>query len=63
MEIFIIVSSGILGMLVGSFLNVVALRFNTGKSLGGRSGCFSCGNQLSWKELIPVFSWILQRGR
>lgn len=63
MSIFIIVSSVILGLLVGSFLNVVALRFNTGKSLGGRSGCFSCGNQLSWYELVPVFSWLVQRGR
>jgi len=60
---FIIISSGILGMLFGSFLNVVALRFNTGKSLGGRSGCFSCGHQLSWYELIPIFSWLIQQGR
>jgi prepilin signal peptidase PulO-like enzyme (type II secretory pathway) len=50
-------------LIIGSFLNVVALRFNTGKSLGGRSGCFSCGHQLSWYELIPVVSWIIQRGR
>lgn len=63
MNIFIIVNSIILGLLVGSFLNVVALRFNTGKSLGGRSGCFSCGSQLSWRELIPVFSWLIQKGR
>lgn len=48
---------------MGSFLNVVALRFNTGKSLGGRSGCFSCGNQLSWYELFPAFSWLIQKGR
>lgn len=53
----------ILGLLIGSFLNVVALRYNTGKSLNGRSACFSCGKQLSWYELIPVFSWLAQRGR
>jgi len=52
-----------LGLIIGSFLNVVALRFNTGKSLGGRSGCFSCGHQLSWYELIPAVSWLIQRGR
>lgn len=62
-NIFIIGVSLILGLLIGSFLNVVALRFNTGKSLGGRSGCFSCGNQLSWYELVPVFSWLIQKGR
>lgn len=60
---FILISSLFLGLIVGSFLNVVALRFNTGKSLGGRSGCFSCGNQLSWYELFPAFSWIIQKGR
>lgn len=60
---FILLSSLFLGLIVGSFLNVVALRFNTGKSLGGRSGCFSCGNQLSWFELFPAFSWIFQKGR
>lgn len=62
-NIFLIVASVILGLLVGSFLNVVALRFNTGKSLGGRSRCFSCGGKLSWYELMPAFSWILQKGR
>lgn len=63
MEIVFIIFAVILGLLVGSFLNVVALRFNTGKSLGGRSGCFSCGAQLTWKQLIPAFSWLFQKGR
>lgn len=54
---------GVLGFLIGSFLNVVALRFNTGKSLEGRSGCYSCGHQLRWYELFPVFSWLFQKGR
>lgn len=51
------------GAAVGSFLNVVSLRYNTGRSLGGRSGCASCGVQLRWYELIPVISFIAQRGR
>lgn len=53
-----------LGAIVGSFLNVVALRLNTGKSIVySRSACFNCGKQLRWFELIPVFSFVLQKGR
>lgn len=51
------------GLIIGSFLNVVILRFNTQKSLGGRSACMSCQNSLSWYELIPVFSFFFLRGR
>lgn len=53
----------LIGTVVGSFLNVVALRYNTGKSLAGRSGCFSCGKTLSPRELVPVFSFLFLRGR
>ncbi|MDD5721144.1 MAG: prepilin peptidase [Candidatus Pacebacteria bacterium] len=53
----------ILGLIIGSFLNVVILRLNTQKSFGGRSGCMSCRNKLSWYELIPVFSFLGLGGR
>ena len=53
----------ILGLIIGSFLNVVILRLNTEKTFGGRSGCMSCKNQLVWYELIPVFSFLGLRGR
>ncbi|MFA6177300.1 MAG: prepilin peptidase [Candidatus Paceibacterota bacterium] len=53
----------ILGMIVGSFLNVVILRFNTQKSFGGRSGCMHCQKKLSWYELIPIFSFLALSGR
>lgn len=53
----------LLGLIVGSFLNVVILRFNTGRGIGGRSGCMTCKRTLSWFELIPVVSWIMQLGR
>ena len=51
------------GAIAGSFLNVVVLRYNTGFSMGGRSGCDSCGKKLLWFELIPLLSFFLQKGR
>ena len=63
MIFLLLISVCIFGLLVGSFLNVVALRFNTGRGLNGRSCCFSCGTMLSWRELIPLFSWLYQKGR
>jgi leader peptidase (prepilin peptidase)/N-methyltransferase len=53
----------VLGLLIGSFLNVVIYRYNTHKSLGGRSSCMVCQNKLSWYELFPVFSFLGLRGR
>lgn len=52
-----------LGLIIGSFLNVVIIRLNTERSLGGRSACMSCQNKLTWYELIPVFSYLALRGR
>lgn len=42
---------------------MVIYRYNTEKSLGGRSACMSCRNKLSWYELVPVFSYIFLGGR
>ncbi len=51
------------GLIIGSFLNVLILRLDTGLGFGGRSQCFSCGKTLKWYELIPLFSWIFQRAK
>jgi leader peptidase (prepilin peptidase)/N-methyltransferase len=54
----------LLGAIVGSFINVVALRYGTKmSSLKGRSICFHCNRDLKWYELIPVFSFLFLRGK
>lgn len=51
------------GLVVGSFMNVFILRYGTGRGVGGRSKCFSCGHTLSSADLVPLFSYIFLRGR
>lgn len=63
MNTLVVILTGILGLIVGSFLNVVILRMNTGRGLGGRSHCFSCNKTLAWYELIPVVSYLIQGGK
>lgn len=63
MELFLAISIVIFGAIIGSFLNVVILRYNTGMSVQGRSLCFSCGKTLRWYELIPVLSFVAQAGK
>lgn len=52
-----------LGCIIGSFLNVVLFRYNTGRTIGGRSKCFSCRRTLGPTDLVPVLSYIAFRGR
>lgn len=53
----------ILGLFIGSFLNVVIYRYQTGWGLGGRSMCLSCGKTLHWYELFPILSYIFLCGK
>lgn len=53
----------LIGVTVGSFLNVLVLRMRTGMTISGRSKCFSCGKILSALELIPLVSFLIQKGR
>jgi leader peptidase (prepilin peptidase) / N-methyltransferase len=52
------------GLLVGSFLNVVAARVPLRRSVvSPGSACMSCGHELSWWENVPVLSYVFLRGR
>lgn len=54
----------ILGLFVGSFYNVVALRLCKNESIVfPGSHCVNCNHKLSWYELIPVFSYIGLKGK
>lgn len=50
------------GAILGSFLNVVILRYAEKRTLGGRSACMVCKTILKPIELIPILSYVLQRG-
>lgn len=54
----------VLGLIIGSFLNVVILRFDDLKSIiNTRSHCRSCKNQLAWYDLFPFFSYVILNGK
>ena len=54
----------VLGISIGSFLNVLIDRLSVGQDVvHGRSHCDYCHKTLHWYELIPIFSWIIQGGK
>ena len=54
---------GVLGLVFGSFANVVIWRFPRGESLSSPpSHCPRCGHPIRWRDNIPVLSWVLLRG-
>ncbi len=56
--------AGVVGLFVGSFLNVVAYRVPSGLSVSTpRSFCPICDRQLAWWENVPVVSWLVLRRR
>jgi len=59
-----IILSGLVGLAVGSFLNVVTLRWPRGESIvSPPSRCPSCETPLRWYHNVPLVSWALLRGR
>ncbi len=57
------------GISVGSFINVISLRYDpeekilSKRTIGGRSHCLYCRKELKWFELVPIFSFLWQKGR
>ena len=53
-----------LGLIAGSFVAAVSMRWPRGRSvMRGRSACDHCAAPLGPFELIPLVSWVIQRGR
>lgn len=61
-DIVLLVFAGLLGLIIGSFLNVVIYRVPAGISLNRASQCPSCDAPVKPWQNIPVVSWLLLRG-
>jgi leader peptidase (prepilin peptidase)/N-methyltransferase len=53
----------LLGLVAGSFLATLVLRWPRGEGLGGRSRCEGCGRTLGVADLVPLLSFAVARGR
>lgn len=51
------------GLIAGSFLATLVMRWPQQRDMGGRSSCDSCGRELAWHDLIPLVSFAIQRGK
>ena len=64
MEIYYYFIFFILGTCLGSFYNVLGMRLPNGESIvKPKSHCPKCGHVLKWYELIPIISFIFQKGK
>lgn len=64
MIVLLLTEAAVLGLVVGSFLNVVAYRVPLGLSVvRPRSACPDCAMPVAARDNVPVLSWLLLRGR
>ena len=64
LDIVLVVLAGVLGLITGSFLNVVIWRLPRGESLvSPGSACPKCGHPIRWWDNVPVLSWLILRGK
>ena len=64
MTAIVAVFAGLLGLAIGSFLNVVVWRVPQKQSLSNPpSACPKCGHAIRWHDNVPVLGWLLLRGR
>jgi len=64
MEKLYLIAFFILGSIMGSFYHVIATRLSNGRSIiSPASHCEKCNHILKWYELIPILSYVIQKGR
>jgi leader peptidase (prepilin peptidase) / N-methyltransferase len=62
--VLFLILAGVLGLIIGSFLNVVVWRVPRGESIAHPpSHCPACGADVRPRDNVPVVSWLLLRGR
>lgn len=63
MNAVLVVAVGLLGLIIGSFLNVVAYRVPLGMSVvAPASACPGCGTPIAARDNVPLLSWALLKG-
>jgi leader peptidase (prepilin peptidase)/N-methyltransferase len=58
-----LVAAGLLGLVVGSFIATLVIRWPRGEGMGGRSSCDQCKEPIAVLDLVPLFGWARRRGR
>lgn len=62
--VLVLVEAGVVGLVIGSFLNVVVYRVPLGLSVvQPRSACPGCATPIAARDNVPLLSWLLLRGR
>lgn len=55
--------AALIGLILGSFIATLVLRWPAGRSVLGRSQCDGCGRSLGARDLVPLLSILVSRGR
>ena len=64
MQVYYYIMFFVIGTIFGSFYNLVANRIPRGEKVGlSRSHCENCNHVLAWYELIPIVSFVIQKGK
>lgn len=58
-----IVAVFLVGLVIGTLLNIVVVRLPRERAMGGWPRCTRCGRPLAWHQALPLIGWLAQGGR